>query len=222
MKVTQSCLTLCDHMELYPWNSPGQNTGVDSPSPSPGDLPNPVIDPWSPPLRVDSLPAEPLRKPGILEGVAYPFSSGSSQLRNHTGIPCIAGRFLKSWATREAISQKKASTINTSAFVFTLKSQPEPWEAASHFTSGLLLCLHAPWAGPSSLASMPSLHSTPCWCAPRAGTTFCSRSSETSFLTELSPSRPGFNSLLKCNIQGLPSANTLFLHYFQRTRTILL
>ena len=31
VKVTQSCLTLCDPHGLYsPWNSPGQNTGVGS------------------------------------------------------------------------------------------------------------------------------------------------------------------------------------------------
>ena len=55
---------------LYsPWNSPGQNTGVDSLSflqgifPSPGDLPDPGIEPRSPPLQADSLPAEPQEKP---------------------------------------------------------------------------------------------------------------------------------------------------------------
>jgi len=31
--------------------------------PSPGDLPNPGIEPRSPTLQVDSLPAEPQRKP---------------------------------------------------------------------------------------------------------------------------------------------------------------
>jgi len=31
--------------------------------------------------------------PRILEWVAYPFSSGSSRLRNQTGVFCIAGRF---------------------------------------------------------------------------------------------------------------------------------
>ena len=30
VKVTQSCLTLCDPMDYSPWNSPGQNTGVGS------------------------------------------------------------------------------------------------------------------------------------------------------------------------------------------------
>ena len=45
---------------LYsPWNSPGQNTGVGSqPFPSPGNLPSPGIEPGSPALQADSLPAE--------------------------------------------------------------------------------------------------------------------------------------------------------------------
>ena len=34
--------------------------------------------------------------PIVLEWVAYPFSSGSSQPRNRTGISCIAGRFFTS------------------------------------------------------------------------------------------------------------------------------
>ena len=38
----------------------------------------------------------------ILEWVAFPFSRGSSQPRDHTQVPHIAGRFFTSWATREA------------------------------------------------------------------------------------------------------------------------
>ena len=50
--------------ELYsPWNSPGQNTGVGKPFPSPGDLPNPGVEPRSPTLQADSLPAEAQGKP---------------------------------------------------------------------------------------------------------------------------------------------------------------
>ena len=39
--------------------------------------------------------------PRILEWVVYPFSRGTCQLRNPTGISCIAGGFLTSWATQE-------------------------------------------------------------------------------------------------------------------------
>ena len=61
-KVAQSCLTLCIPHGLYsPRNSPGQNTGMGILSPR--DLPNPGIEPRSPTLQVDSLPAEPQRKP---------------------------------------------------------------------------------------------------------------------------------------------------------------
>ena len=61
------------------------------PVPSPGDLPNPGIEPRSPALQADALTFEPPGKPmdyrpplfmglqaGILEWVAIPFSRGSS------------------------------------------------------------------------------------------------------------------------------------------------
>ena len=38
----------------------------------------------------------------ILEWVAVPFSKGSSQPRNWTGVSCIASRFFTNWAIREA------------------------------------------------------------------------------------------------------------------------
>ena len=64
VKVTQSCLTLCDPMDLvHGINSPGHNTGVGSLSLLQGHLPNPGIKPRSPTLQVDSLPAEPQGKP---------------------------------------------------------------------------------------------------------------------------------------------------------------
>ena len=37
----------------------------------------------------------------ILERVAFPFSKGSSQLRDQTQVSHIAGGFFTSWATRE-------------------------------------------------------------------------------------------------------------------------
>ena len=46
-------------------------------------------------MQVDSLPAEPQRKPKYtgVGSLSYPFSSGSSRLRNQTRVSCIAGRF---------------------------------------------------------------------------------------------------------------------------------
>ena len=38
----------------------------------------------------------------IVEWVAVPFSRESSQPRDRTQVPCIAGRFFTRWATREA------------------------------------------------------------------------------------------------------------------------
>ena len=66
-EVTQSCPTLCD-----PWTVAHQappSMGFTSqeywsglPLPSPGDLPNPGIEPRSPTLQADALPSEPLGK----------------------------------------------------------------------------------------------------------------------------------------------------------------
>ena len=58
--------------------------GSGYPCPSPGNLPNPELEPRSPALQVDSLPAEPISWP-----------------RNQTGVSCTAGRFFTNWATWE-------------------------------------------------------------------------------------------------------------------------
>ena len=70
--------------------------------PSPGDLPNPGVEPRSPTLHEDSLPAEPPGRLRILEWVAYAFSTGSSWPRNRTRVSCITSRFFTSWATRKS------------------------------------------------------------------------------------------------------------------------
>ena len=76
------------------------------PCPPPGDLSIPRIKPRSPALWTDPLPAEPPGSLWTLEWVAHPFSRGSSQTRNWTRVSGIAGRFLTSWATREALSSE--------------------------------------------------------------------------------------------------------------------
>ena len=61
---SESCSVVSDSLQppgLYsPWNSPGQNGW---PFPSPGELPNPGIEPRSSALQADSLPVEASGKP---------------------------------------------------------------------------------------------------------------------------------------------------------------
>ena len=61
MKVVQSCPTLCNPMDCIVFSRQEYWNG--QPFPSPGDLPNPGIEPRSPTLQADSLPAEPQEKP---------------------------------------------------------------------------------------------------------------------------------------------------------------
>ena len=73
----QSCLTLCDPIDCSP---PGSSVhGIFQariwsglPFPSPGDLPNPEIEPGSPTLEADALTSEP---PGNLVVVNYKYIS---------------------------------------------------------------------------------------------------------------------------------------------------
>ena len=51
VKVTRSCLTLCSPMDYSPWNSPGQNTGVDSHSLLQGIFPTQGLNPGVPHCR---------------------------------------------------------------------------------------------------------------------------------------------------------------------------
>ena len=59
----------------------------EEPFPSPGDLPNPGIEPRSPTLQVDSLPAEPPGKPKN-PGVGKPIPSPADLL--DTGIKPVS------------------------------------------------------------------------------------------------------------------------------------
>ena len=101
VKVTWSCLTLCDPMDffttsIHPWHSPGQNTGVGSCSLLQGIFPNQGSNPGLPHCRQIVYQLNHQGSPGILEWVAYPFSRRSSQPRNQTGVSHIAGRFFTS------------------------------------------------------------------------------------------------------------------------------
>ena len=96
--VAQSCLTLCDCVDCSPpdcsvhGDSPGKNTGVGCHALLQGIIPtqgsNPALSHWRQILYCPSHQ----RSPRILAWVAYPFSRGTSQPRNRTGVSCIADR----------------------------------------------------------------------------------------------------------------------------------
>ena len=96
------CNSLWPHGLYSQWDSPGQNTGVGSRSLLQGIFSTQGLNPESPALQVDSLPASHKGSSRILEWVVYPFSSRSSQPRNWTGVSGIAGLFFTNWAIREA------------------------------------------------------------------------------------------------------------------------
>ena len=94
---SESCSVLCNSLQphgLYsPRNSPGQNTGVGSLSLLQGIFPTQRWNPGLPHCRQILYQLSHKGSPRILEWVVYPFSSGSSQSRNQTGVSCTAGRF---------------------------------------------------------------------------------------------------------------------------------
>ena len=59
VKVTQSCLTFCDAKDYTDHGILQARLQEWWPFPSPGDLPNSGIEPRSPSMLEDSLPAEP-------------------------------------------------------------------------------------------------------------------------------------------------------------------
>ena len=95
------------------WNSPGQNTGVGSLSLLQRIFPTQGSNPGLPHCRRVLYQLSHKRNPRILEWVAYPFSRGSSQPKNRTGVSCIAGTFFTNWAIREVKWSKVAQSCLT-------------------------------------------------------------------------------------------------------------
>lgn len=88
---------------LYsPGNSPGQNTRVGSRSLFQGIFSTQGLNPGLPHYRQILYQLSHQGSPRILQWVAYPFSSGSSQSRSQTRVSCIADRFFINWGIREA------------------------------------------------------------------------------------------------------------------------
>ena len=100
------------------WNSPGQNNGVDNLSFIQGIIPTQGLNPGLPQCRWFLYQLSHLGTPRILEWVVCPFSSGSSQPRNQTGVSCTAGGFFTNWAIREALVNVQFSSVRFSSVVF--------------------------------------------------------------------------------------------------------
>ena len=95
---SESCSVVSDFLwshGLYsPWNSPGQNTGVGNFSLLQELFPIQWLNPGLLHCRQILCQLSHKASPKILEWVAYPFSRGSSQLRNQTGVSCLAKQIL--------------------------------------------------------------------------------------------------------------------------------
>ena len=89
--------SLQPHGLYSPWNSPGHNTGVGSLSLLQGIFPTQGLNLGLPHCRRILYQLSHKGRPRILDWVAYPFSRGSSQPSNWTGVSCIAGRFFTNW-----------------------------------------------------------------------------------------------------------------------------
>ena len=94
--------SLRPHVLYSPWNSPGQNSGVGSLSLPRGSSQPRGSNPAHLHFRQILYQLSHKGSPRILEWVAYPFTRGSSQPRNHNRVSCIAGRFFTNWAIWEA------------------------------------------------------------------------------------------------------------------------
>ena len=97
--IAQSCPTLCDPIDCSPpgssvhGDSLGKNTGMGCQALLQGIFPTQGSNPGLPHCRRILYHLSHQESPRILEWVAYPSSSGSSQPRNRTGVSCIAGGF---------------------------------------------------------------------------------------------------------------------------------
>ena len=108
VKVTQSCLTLCDPMDftdrgilqvrILEW--------VGGLSFLQGIFPTQGLNPGLLHCRRILYQLSNKGSPRIVEWVAYSFSSGSSRPRNRTGVSWIVNGFFTNWAIREAWETK--------------------------------------------------------------------------------------------------------------------
>ena len=134
---------------LYsPWNSVGHNTGVGSLSLLQGIFPTQESNQGLLHCRQILYQLSQKGSLRILEWVAYPFSSGSSQPRNQTRISCIAGESLPIELSVQFSSVYSLSRVRLFA---------TPWITARQ--ASLSITISRSWLKLSSIESvMPSSH----------------------------------------------------------------
>ena len=94
-----------------PWNFPGQNTGVGSLSLLQGIFPA-QVEPRSPALQADSLPAEPQGKPKNTGLASLSLLQGIFSTQELNRVSCIAWRFFTNWTIRETHWESGSYHIN--------------------------------------------------------------------------------------------------------------
>ena len=119
-----------------PWDSPRKNTGVGCHAPTPGDLPNPGIKPWSPALQADSLLSEPPGKPKDFwnPGRLRNLNQVSSHHSNRSIISQGA-------SASDSKNDKTFHCSNNSGSTNRKSHAPYPEKPASSMTKLLMLCL---------------------------------------------------------------------------------
>ena len=147
--------SLPPHGLFSPWNSPGQNTEVGSCSHLQGIFPNQGLNPSL--LHCEQILYQLRHKgrPRILEWIAYPFSSRSSQPRNQTRVSCNAGGFFYQLIYQGSPSESRSvmsdslqshglynlwntpgQMTEVGTVPFRGSSQPRDWTQASHIAGG--------------------------------------------------------------------------------------
>ena len=135
------------------------------PFPSPGDLPNPGIEPRSPALQVDSLPSEPPGTPCVLQVFkSYNYVEWNALTKERSQGPGRPNLHLDSWtqqsvmhttaqlsaSSRHSIQQPQAAALWTTPHSVACPMRMDPGNGSTQ-TLGAGLCGRKLW-GPRYLA----------------------------------------------------------------------
>ena len=91
-----------------------------------------------------TIQAMEFSRPELLEWVSFPFSRGSSQPRNQTGVSCIAGWFSTNWAIREAQSYMRTMKVKSLSRV---RLCATPWTVARQAPPSMGFSRQEYWSG---------------------------------------------------------------------------